>query len=884
MRRAEYRLLGPLEVVADGAPVALGRRQQRALLAILLLQPDSVVSTDRLVELLWPEAAPGRPKTAIQGYVSGLRKVLGPEAILTRGGGYLLAAEPGQLDVFRFEELLTAAREALAGEAHESARASLTQALSLWRGSALADFTYESWAQDEIGRLEELRLAAREQLIQARLALGEHAALVGELEAFVHEQPLRERPRGQLMLALYRSGRQAEALETYQQTRERLVDQLGLEPSPELQDLHRAILNHDRALTAPAPRPAAVDAPRRARLPAPPDVFVGRSSELLGITERLRRPGIRVVSLTGPGGSGKTRLAVEAGRRASAAFPGGVGWVPLGGVSDERVVGLALAQSVGAPSLEALPETVGDTPTLVIVDNAEHVAASVAAAVTAAVQECAALTVLVTTRERLQVAGEHVIPVAPLKEDEAVALFVERARQVQLDFRAQQDDIERLCRRLDSLPLGIELAAGRVSTFSVPQILGRLDEREGFLKAGRLRNRRQETLEATIAWSYDLLAPPEQQLLQRLSIFAGGFDLDAAEEVADASADALQALVDKSLVQVGGVGDHGRRFALLETIRAFAAARLTDRSRLGRAHAYYYLRRAEGYDSVVRTPTQLPAIAWFHGEWDNLRQAAAHFAEQRDPAALARHAVVTSFAGADHMQEHAAWIGEALRLGVADADLRSRLQYMGAMRAMQLGRVEDAERLSRIAVEDAKTIGDPLALSRAFEVRGYVVAGDEGRDLIRQAMGLAESAGDADAAARCAIHLGAVSLASGAFGDAAAESARALELLRAVGNRVGIVVSACNLAIAAYYLGDLDTCRRSADEALELAQLTNDRAGMAMVKLVRAALAAHAGDRGEAASELAESEGILKGLALPFEPAEERLRRELHALLGQSAG
>jgi predicted ATPase/DNA-binding SARP family transcriptional activator len=715
MRRAEYRLLGPLEVVKDGAPIALGRRQQRALLAILLLQPGSVVSTDRLVELLWPGTTPGRPKTAIQGYVSGLRKALGPEAILTRGGGYLLDAEWGQLDAARFEQLLTEAGAALARDEPETARGSLVQALALWRGSALSDFAYESWAQNEVGRLDELRLVAREHLIQARLALGEHAELVGELDAFVEEQPLRERARAQLMLALYRSGRQAEALETYHQARERLVEELGLEPSPELQELHRAILNQDPALAPPTPGPTAVDAPGHARLPAPPDAFIGRETELRDIIERLCRPDVRVVSLTGPGGSGKTRLALEAGHRLGSTFAGGVRWVPLVGVFDERVVGLALAQGVGARSLEAVPERIGDAPTLAIVDNAEHLSASVAATLGAVVDKCPALTVLVTTRERLQIAGEHVVTVMPLERGEAVALFVERARQVRSEFTAPPEDVERLCRRLDSLPLGIELAAGRVSTFTVLQILDRLDGREGFLKGGRNLDRRQETLEPTIAWSYDLLSDTEQQLLQRLSIFAGGFDLDAAEEVADAPVDVLQALVDKSLVQVGAVADHEHRFALLETIRAFAAALLADRTeerrRLDRVHAEYYLRRAEECDSVVRTPSQLPAIGWFYREWDNLRQAQAHFVERRDAAALARHAAATSFGGGAHIHEHAGWVDEALQLGVVDTDVRSRLRSIAAMRATMLGRLADADRLSRVAVEDAQTVGEPLALS-----------------------------------------------------------------------------------------------------------------------------------------------------------------------------
>src|SRR4051794_24337969 len=249
MRQLDYRLLGPLQVYDQDGPLALGRRQQRAVLAILLLELNRTVSTDRLIEALWPDRPPGRPQTAIQGYVSGLRKLLGRETIVTSGGGYHLQGESDCLDALRFEKLLRRGEEALGrGQAGETV-ALLEEALALWRGPALADFAYEGWAQQESARLEELRLVAREELLEARLLLGQDAEVVGELERLVGDQPLRERPRGQLMLALYRCGRQAEALEAYHEARGRLLDELGIDPTPELQALYKQILNQDGALT-----------------------------------------------------------------------------------------------------------------------------------------------------------------------------------------------------------------------------------------------------------------------------------------------------------------------------------------------------------------------------------------------------------------------------------------------------------------------------------------------------------------------------------------------------------------------------------------------------------------------------------------------------------
>jgi DNA-binding SARP family transcriptional activator len=254
--RLEYRILGPLEVREGERPLQLGGAKQRAVLAILLLDANRVVSTDRLIEELWPQRPPGRPQTAVQGYVSDLRKLLESDRqpdqpfarLTTQGPGYLLQVDPAELDLRRFEHLLEEGRNALDDGQAETASRHLREALSLWRGPALADFTYEPWAQAAIGRLEELRLACQEERIDADLGAGRHGELVGELEALIVEHPLRERLRSQLMLALYRSGRQAEALDAYHAARRTLVEELGIEPTPTLQELEKNILTHDPSL------------------------------------------------------------------------------------------------------------------------------------------------------------------------------------------------------------------------------------------------------------------------------------------------------------------------------------------------------------------------------------------------------------------------------------------------------------------------------------------------------------------------------------------------------------------------------------------------------------------------------------------------------------
>src|SRR5712691_4523514 len=475
----EFRILGPLELRRHGRPIPLAAAKHRALVAILLLNANRPVPSDRLIEELWGGHPPASARKTLHTYVSKLRPVLGDSMLVTRPAGYELRIEPGTLDVDQFERLLAEAKEATPSEAAAKLRA----ALALWRGPPLADFVYEPFAQAEIARLEELRMAALEHRVNADLALDRHAELIGELEALVAEHPLRERLRAQLMLALYRAGRQADALAVYREGRRALVDELGIEPSTPLQELERAILRHDASLepaaAVSAPLPAS---PHTAALPTPPTSFVGRTRELAAIELLLGDPGVRLLSLTGPGGAGKTRLALEAAVRMTRAFRDGVLFVDLSSVRDPELVPAAIAESAGlrevsgAAAADELASHLQGKNVLLVLDNFEQVLEA-APVVQELLLAAPGPTMLVTSRAALQVAAERVyaVPALALPQPEAdpealaaieaVALFVDRAHSVRPDFvlaKTNAESVAALCIRLDGLPLALELAAARV--------------------------------------------------------------------------------------------------------------------------------------------------------------------------------------------------------------------------------------------------------------------------------------------------------------------------------------------------------------------------------------------------------------------------------------
>jgi predicted ATPase/DNA-binding SARP family transcriptional activator len=630
----EFRILGPLEVLDDhGRPLILGGAKQRALLAVLLLHAGQVVSAERLVDELWGEEPSERARSVLQVHVANLRKVLEPArprrsavgVLRTQPPGYLVEVGHDDLDLGRFERLAEQGRAALAAGDPEEAAGLLRAALELWRGPALADVVLKANGQGEVARLEERRLAALEDRIQAELAAGRHHELVGELEALIVAHPLRERLHGQLLLALYRSGRQAEALAGYRRMRETLAEELGIDPSRPLQELERAILAQDPTLdwvpaAANADQPAAVVQPmprrRPSTLPVPPTPLVGREQALAEVTALVRQGDARLVTLTGVGGTGKTRLALQAAAELAGAFPDGAWFVALAPVADPQLVLPTLAQTLGVkeaggqPLDERLREDLHARRLLVVLDNFEHLLAA-APAVTGLLAACPNLSVLATSRAALRVSGEQIYEVPPLAvpdldaldddaaleacadgllANHAVALFVARARAVRPGFAltaANAAAVATVCARLDGLPLALELAAARVRLLSAQDLQARLERRLELLTGGpRDLPARQQTLRATLDWSYDLLDSAEQRLLARLAVFAGGCTLAAAEAVGGADGDpgwsvldGLTGLVANSLLSrddqdqarrgaaEGAEPTEGSRLRLLETVR-----------------------------------------------------------------------------------------------------------------------------------------------------------------------------------------------------------------------------------------------------------------------------------------------------------------------------
>lgn len=585
--------MGPVEARLGDRPVAVGGGRQLTLLAFLLLHPNRAVSSDALIDAVWGPERDGSVKR-LQMAVARLRKALKPldtpdgSPLQTVSGGYLLSIAADELDAGVFAELVNAGRRALEGGDPTNASEVLTQALALWRGPPLAEVSYEEFAQAEIRRLEELRRLALEARADAHLQLGQHAAVVAELEALLVEEPARERIAALLILALYRSGRQGDALEVYQRTRAHLNRELGLEPGPELTALQTAILGRDQALMHHAPGgngdaigghaarepDRAATIPGAGRLPVPATPFLGRGRELILATQLLRET--RVLTLTGAGGSGKTRLALRLAETCGCDYSGGALFAGFAEVTDPDLIVPTISQTLGlgeTPNqtpLARVQEWLGQRELLLVLDNLEQLTRGTAV-LGELLSACPGLSMIVTSREPLHLSGEQQYEVPLLEPEDAIQLFVARARAVAPEASADREILDAICERLDRLPLAIELAAARTKMLSPAEILQRLEHRLALATAGpRDAPRRQRTLRATIDWSFDLLTAEQRELFARLSVFAGGWTLAAAEAVCAAELDTLGALVDRSLVK-----SDGKRYWMLQTLREFALEKLT---------------------------------------------------------------------------------------------------------------------------------------------------------------------------------------------------------------------------------------------------------------------------------------------------------------------
>ncbi|QUQ64890.1 ATP-binding protein [Kutzneria sp. CA-103260] len=601
---------------ADGDQIPVGGPRVRTLLTLLALDAGRIVAAERLIDGLYGQEPPANAANALQAQVSRLRRVLPSGEIESHPTGYRLAVDPASVDAHVFARLVADGRHALAGGDHQSAAKLLREALGLWRGPALADAPSE-----EGTRLDELRTIATEDLLEASLA---DVDVIPELRQLIARHPLRERPRALLMRALHAAGRSAEALEVFEDARTLLADELGADPSPDLADVHLAVLR-------------AEPVQRLRRLPAQLTSFVGRVEERDHVAALLDTG--RLVTLLGPGGAGKTRLAVEA----AGVIDGEVCFVDLAALaSDDKVahavvaaLGLRDAGMLSAVSsgdvVDRLISALEDRSLLLVVDNCEHVIADVAPLLHTLLAACPQLRVLATSREALGITGETIHPVVRLSPEAARALFADRARAVRPDFAPDDNLVDRICAGLDGLPLAIELAAARLRSLSLADIDARLDDRFRLLSRGdRTKAQRHQTLHAVVDWSWDLLSSDEQAVARRLTVFVGGASLAAAERVCALpdTIDLLADLVDKSLVEVAD-----GRYRMLDTIRAFCTGQLAgaEEETARDAHLAYFLELAQTAEPHLRGSEQLSWLALLNTEHANLL-AALRRAVQTDPS------------------------------------------------------------------------------------------------------------------------------------------------------------------------------------------------------------------------------------------------------------
>jgi predicted ATPase/DNA-binding SARP family transcriptional activator len=625
----QFGVLGPLAVTTDaGEPVTVPGTKVRVLLADLLANRNRVVSADRLIDDLWGDDPPANAAGALQVRVSQLRKALNDaepgarDLVESRPPGYLLRTDA--VDADRFAAL-----------AESADPATLAEALRLWRGDPYADVADAEFVRAEALRLAEQRLAVRERLAQARLARGEHDLVAADLAEMVAQHPLREGLRALHLRALYAAGRQSEALDSYADLRTRLADELGLDPGPELAALHQQILAQDAGLAPP--KTALI----RNSLPAQLDELVGRAealSELRGVLA-----GRRLVTLVGPGGVGKTRLAVEAARQRGDAHLVELAALPVGDPEPAERVLTALDvrehPGAGTNAEDRLVAALRHRPLLLVLDNCEHVIEPVAALVARLLRDAPEVSVLATSREPLGLTGELVFQVPPLalpddaadldavRRSAAARLFAARAAQQQRTFRLDERTapaVAHLCRRLDGLPLALELAATRVRALGLSGVVDRLDDRFRLLSTQqRDMPARQRTLTAVIGWSWDLLDPADRPVLARLAVFSDGCTFEAAEAVCDADLDVLARLVDRSLVVLDDEAAEPR-YRLLESVAAFCLDRLDDPDAARARHAAYYTELAERADPQLRGAGQGEWLRRLDAETANLRAALGH--------------------------------------------------------------------------------------------------------------------------------------------------------------------------------------------------------------------------------------------------------------------
>lgn len=869
----EIRVLGPVELVGtNGDEIALQGNKMRGLLAALALERGRAVSAERLIDTLWGEQEVSGANV-VQVLVSKLRRIVAAfgeaDLVLTTPAGYQLVAD-ATTDLAEFESLVDEARRASDPERSASL---LERGLALWRGAPLGGAPDTEALAGVRTRLVELRNAAVDDLTDVGLQLGRHHVLAGELEQLVAEEPLRERRWGQLMRALYGSGRQADAMRAFQRARDTLVEEIGAEPGPELRRIEAAVLAHDDSMLLPTashdPAPIGHGFRRRGNLRHPVSACIGRDVELAVAVELLADH--RLVTLLGPGGVGKTRLAQEIGARLADSTPDGVWWVDAIATRTEADVVGAVQRSLGieggpvtdpTAALAAVVSVLAERHALVIIDNCEHVVDAVRDVVDGLLARCRDVRVVTTSRERIGLASERIVAVRPLTADAAVELFLAR---VALDgtVAERSDDvlIRDICARLDCLPLAVELAAARTRYSTLDELAQRLADRFDALPATTAGDGRQRDLRAVAEWSYDLLDESERRVFERLSAFSDGATLAAAtrvcagDDVDPREVEAvLHRLVDKSLV-VADRSTSTTRFRMLQTLADFAAERLLARGTsdaVRRAHAEWVADLAATVAFGV--PTDGRAVAAVQAEDAAIRDA-VQWALGNEPALALRICDALSAFWFGTMRVSAGWdlLERALDASRERADRaeRASAQTWAAVFATMVQDLDAAAQHAEEALTFERELGDPMRLGRATLMMALAAGYRNDRDWTRwideshrhfSAAGLDSGTGHA-AFAEGAVHLLAGDLTAGA------ERLRtAIDEFRRHGDHLGQILAVSRLGELAWRAGDIEQYATLHADLLELGR-SGDSPGVtigALARLAHARLAAGHIDDAEA--------------------------------------
>jgi predicted ATPase/DNA-binding SARP family transcriptional activator len=858
------RALGPLEVTAGGTPVAVRAGQQRIVLECLALRANSVVTSDFLIEALWAGKPPAKPGPQLQVYVANLRRALDParskgaasQRLASRPGGYMLTLAEDELDLLRFREQVAAGELAVQAGDLAGGAESLRQAMELFRGQAFPDLEDSELFRPELDKLEESRLDAYQDLAEVELALGQHGTLVGELQTLVAQHPYRERLWASLALALYRSDRQADALSACRHARRVFTEELGIDPGLRLREMERSVLQQDASLAAPTSNGHRRIRQRLDNLPTELTPLVGRDAELKEVCSMYAAEGCRLVTLTGSGGTGKTRLALAAAAKLGLGMADGVGWVDLAPLTQAQQVPAAIAAALG------LEDRAGEDPLkvaarflrrrrlLLVLDNFEHLEEAwpvVLDMLTAAPD----LRIMTTSRRRLGLRAEYEYELAPLalppldpplpppllKEVPAVKLLLSRGRAVRPHFTLDSGNaavVTRLCHRLDGLPLAIELAAAQLRRRSESELLEDLEVSLAALPAAfRDLPDRQRTLTATIAWSYQLLGEAERQLLDQLGVFAADPTVAPVSSVCgstpatEAEAEALLAgLARHSLLSRYADPAGAKRVSMLQAIREYARDCLSSRGEAAtvrRRHAEYYLGLAEAVSPQLWGKDQVVAVRLLHADAPDLRGALLWATGRDGSTDLALRLVGQLWHYWELTEDAAEQCEIALKLVAGPPNGPPRLQGPAlsgtATLCWLLGRNEEAAELHRRALQAFQSAGNHQGVAwttmclavQAMEVSDTVT----GHRLAAEALTLPHASPRTRAAALVVLER--LAFYAGDHARALDLSRESVKLARPLGDRFLLGIVLTNLAESSEQAGDYDAAERLLHEAVDAA-------------------------------------------------------------------